>query len=158
VTLSSEDPWAGYARTVVEVAGPLGSLMVRAAPRGSCGDWPWSAKEAHFVMTAWDPGEERPGVVENRRRQASLEEDVCHLTEAMWRAVGVDPETGRREEGVLVGGLREADALALGARYRQDAVFRWTPDEWAIVACNGDRRVVFGWTAVPTQPGSNSPR
>jgi hypothetical protein len=155
VTLPSEDPWAGYARTVVEIAGPLGTLIVRAAPRGLSGDWPWDAPDTLFVMTAWDPGEERPGADENRRRQASLEADVGRLTDAMWRAVGVDPETGRREEGVVAGGLAEADALVLGARYRQDAVFRWTPSEWAIVACDGDRRVVFGWSAEPTQRGTN---
>jgi hypothetical protein len=149
VTLSSEDPWAGYARTVVEVAGPHGTLIVRAAPRGVSGDWPWEAPDALFVMTAWDPGEERPDLLENRRRQASLEEDVGRLTDAMWRAVGVDPETRRREEGVVVGGLAEADALVLGARYRQDAVFRWTPDAWEIVACDDRRRVTLGWAAEP---------
>jgi hypothetical protein len=39
-------------------------------------------------------------------------------------------------------------------RYQQDAVFRWTPDEWAIVGCDGGRRVVVGWSAEPTQPGT----
>jgi hypothetical protein len=37
----------------------------------------------------------------------------------------------------------------LGARYGQDAVFVWTPAEWAIVACTGGRRVASGWQLVP---------
>jgi hypothetical protein len=72
---------------------------------------------------------------------------VRHLTEAIWAAVGVDPETGHREEGVAAGALTEEQALALGARCGQDAVFRWAPNVWEIVACDGVRRVVLGWAA-----------
>ena len=149
-SLPADDPWAGYARTVVEIAGPRGTLTVAAAPPGEVGAWPWGTPDALFLLTAWDPGDERPGLHENRRRQASLEEDVGRLTDARWDAVGVDPETGRREEGVVAGRLSEAEATALGARYGQDAVFRWTPDAWEIVACTGERRVVLGWAALDT--------
>jgi hypothetical protein len=146
--LPGDDPWAGYARTVVEIAGPRGTLRVRAVRVGEVGSWPWHAHDALFLLTAWDPGAERPGLEANRRRQASLEEDVRRLTDAWWTAVGVDPETGRREEGVAAGGLSDDEARALGARYRQDAVFRWAPDAWEIVACTGERRVVLGWAAL----------
>ena len=95
-----------------------------AAPAaGEVGVWPWETPDALFLLTAWDPGDERPGLQENRRRQASLREDVRRLTDARWDAVGVDPETGRREEGVAVGRLSEVEAMALGARYGQDARF-----------------------------------
>ena len=70
----------------------------------------------------------------------------------IWWAVGFDPVSGHREEGVAVRRIREAEALALGARYGQDAIFAWTPQEWAIVACDGGRRVVSGWSV--TRPGS----
>ena len=143
--LPPEDRWAGYARTVVRVAGPRGTITVRAAPAGEVGAWPWSADGAVFVMTAWDPGDERPALAENRRRQSSLEAEVRRLTDAVWDAVGVDPQSGRREEGVAARGLVEADALRLGAAYRQDAVFRWTPGAWEIVACDGGCRLVLGW-------------
>jgi Protein of unknown function (DUF3293) len=148
--LPAHDAWAGYARTAVAIAGPRGTLTVAAARAGDVGAWPWGTPDALFVLTAWDPGDERPGLHENRRRQASLEEDVRRLTDARWDAVGVDPETGRREEGVVVGQLSEAEATALGAQYGQDAVFRWTPDAWEIVACTGQRRVVLGWAALDT--------
>jgi hypothetical protein len=140
-----EDRWAGYARTVVEVAGPRGRLTVRAAPAGATGVWPWDAPGPVFVMTAWDPGGARPALEENRRRQQSLEADLRPLTDAWWRAAGVDPDTGRREEGVAVDGLMEANALRIGASYGQDAVFRWTPEAWEIVACDGGSRMVLGW-------------
>jgi hypothetical protein len=143
--LSPADRWAGYTRTVVEIAGPRGTLTVRAAPAGEAGAWPWDTDGAVFVMTAWDPGDARPSPDENRRRQVSLEADVRRLTDTVWDAVGVDPENGRREEGIAIGGLAEADALRLGAAYGQDAVFRWTPAAWEIVACDGGRRVALGW-------------
>jgi hypothetical protein len=67
--------------------------------------------------------------------------------------MGVDPLTGHREEGVAVCGVSTADVARLGGRYRQEAVFAWTPDEWAILACTGGRRVAFGWSLDPPCPG-----
>jgi len=104
------------------------------------------------ILTAWDPGFDRPGDQTNRLRQAALEAHLRPLVAALWPAVGVDPVSGHREEGVAVRGIREPDALALGARYGQDAIFAWTPEEWTVVACTGGRRVVSGWSV--TKPGS----
>ena len=97
------------------------------------------------ILTAWDPGPERPGVVINRARQGALETDLRPLAETLMAAVGVDPVTGRREEGVAVIGVAESAVLTLGARYGQDAVFAWTPAEWSIVGCRGGRRLASGW-------------
>jgi hypothetical protein len=105
------------------------------------------------ILTAWDPGMERPGPEMNRRRQAALETDLGLLAVPLLAAAGVDPATGRRDEGVAVCGAAESAILALGARYGQDAVFAWTPAEWAIVACQGGRRLASGWALVDSQPG-----
>ena len=147
------DPWASYARTVVEIVRVgIGGLVVRSASPGDVGEWPWPSPDPVHILTAWDPGDDRPGEQDNRLRQAALEADLRPLVVALCPAVGVDPVTGHREEGVAVRGLTEADALAWGARYGQDAIFAWTPQEWTIVACTGGRRVVSGWTTV--RPGS----
>ncbi len=141
-----DELWAAYARTVVEIFRPdEGNIVVGAAPPGQVGDWPWASPQPVHILTAWDPGEERPGAEENRTHQAALEADLHVLTDARWFAVGVDPVSGHREEGVAVCGVAEAETLALGARYRQEAVFVWTADAWAIVACGGSRRMVLGW-------------
>ena len=102
------------------------------------------------VMTAWVPGGERPGEVENRRQQAALELDLRGLAGVQWRATGVDPLTGHREEGVAVLGISTTDAARLGGRYRQEAIFVWTPGEWTILACVGGRRVASGWSLDPS--------
>jgi hypothetical protein len=146
MVVAKDDPWAGYARTVVTIARPgAGDLVVRAAPPGDVGEWPWPRPDAVHVLTAWDPGRERPGEEVNRLRQAALEAELGALTPSRWPAAGIDPVSDRREEGVAVCGVDEAAVLELGARYGQDAVFAWSPAAWVVVACTGGRRLVLGW-------------
>jgi hypothetical protein len=149
--MAPDDPWASYARTVVTITGPDAlDVVVSAAPLGSMGSWPWAFEGAVYVVTAWDPGDARPGEEENRRRQAALEADLRLLTPVgMWVAVGADAASGHREEGVAVYGIDAVQVLELGARYGQEAIFEWTREAWAIVACGGDRIEVFGWSLAP---------
>jgi Protein of unknown function (DUF3293) len=149
-----EDPWASYERTVVEILRPGGGVLrVRSAPDADEASWPWPDRQPVHLLTAWDPGLERPGREVNRVRQAALEADLAALSVPLLAAVGVDPVTGRREEGVAVRDLPKAEVLALGVRYGQDAVFAWTPTEWAVVACRGQRRLASGWSLVVSEPG-----
>ncbi len=153
--LPPDDPWGSYARTVVEITRVGGAdLVVRSAPSGARGEWPWASPDPVHILTAWDPGNQLLAEQDNRERQAALEADIHGLGATWWPAVGVDPVSGHREEGVAVQGLAEPVVLQIGARYDQDAVFSWTETEWAIVACVGGRRVPFGWSimedGVPT--------
>jgi Protein of unknown function (DUF3293) len=150
--LPEHDLWSGYVRLAVEIRRtPHDIVVVQAARRGKTGQlWPWPDTEPVHVMTAWDPGNERPGIVTNRRRQAALDEELRVLAASApistWPASGRDPDDGYHDEGVAVLGLEEAAARALAARYGQEAIFSWSPGEWAIVACTGGRRVSFDWT------------
>ena len=147
------DSWVPYQRTVVEILRPDGgSLQVSSAPDAERAGWPWPDEQPVHLLTAWDPGLARPGREANRVRQAALEAELALLSVPLLAAVGVDPATGRREEGVAVRGLPSAAVLALGVRYGQDAVFAWTPAEWAIVACRGGRRLVSAWSLVMSEP------
>lgn len=144
--VASDDPWASYGRTVVEIVRPEeGTLTIRSARVADPSRWPWPTGEPVHILTAWDPGAARPGPTINRARQAALEDDLRSLAVAMVAAVGVDPVTGHREEGVAVRGVPESVILALGARYGQDAVFAWTPTAWSIVGCRDGRRQTSGW-------------
>ncbi|HEX4174749.1 MAG TPA: DUF3293 domain-containing protein [Acidimicrobiales bacterium] len=149
--LPPEDPWASYARTVVVIVRPdATNLAVEGAPPGQRGAWPWPTDAALYVLTAWDPGDARPTEDDNRTNQAALEAELRGLgPDELWDAVGVDPVSGHREEGVAVRGLPLGIVLDIGARYGQDAIFEWTPPAWGVVACDGDRRSDFGWTATP---------
>ena len=160
--VASDDTWASYGRTVVEIVRPEeGTLTIRSAPEADPGRWPWPSEEPVYILTAWDPGPARPGPAINRARQAALEDDLRPLAVAMAAANGVDPVTGHREEGVAVRGVSESVILALGARYGQDAVFAWTPTAWSIVGCRDGRRLTSGWTlgrAGPAGPGLQADR
>jgi hypothetical protein len=149
--LPADDTWASYGRTVVVIVRPgEANLVVEAAPPGETAVWPWPSHDAVHVLTAWDPGEARRGEAENRASQEALEADLELLApREMWSTVGVDPVSGHREEGVAVCGLGSAVVIDLGARYGQDAIFEWTPAEWAIVACRAERRAAFGWSVSP---------
>jgi hypothetical protein len=157
--LAPDDRWAPYAGTIVQIVRPAEGdfVTVRAAPEGGPdgdrGRWPWASDEPVSILTAWDPGHERPGVAVNRRRGAALESALRARARRVLHAVGVDPASGHREEGVAVLGLAVADAVALGAHYRQDAIFVWTPDAWSIVSCRGDdRRIDCSWSVVVLRP------
>ena len=149
--LVPDDPWASYARTVVVIVRPgTSNLVVEGALAGERGVWPWPSEDPVHVLTAWDPGDVRRSEADNRMQQAALEAELRQLgPEELWDAVGVDPLSGHREEGLAVRGLQLDAVLELGGRYGQDAVFEWTPTAWAVVACGGGRRVDFGWTATP---------
>jgi hypothetical protein len=149
MVLPPDDAWARYARVVVEIEVSAQLLVVHAAPIGEVGDWPWIRPEPIHILTAWDPGEQRRGLAANRREQARLEADLRPQAVAMWAARGADVATGARDEGVAVRGLDEEAVRAFGARYGQDAIFSWSPHEWAVVSCAGTRRVASGWALGP---------
>jgi hypothetical protein len=143
---TSDQNWSGYGRLVVEIERPPEqALVVCATAPGECGAWPWPTTDAVYLLTAWNPGSERPGLDVNRARQRELEDELRPRVAGLWPSAGTDPETGARDEGVAVAGLAEGDVLEVAARYGQDAVFRWSPEEWAIVGCDGQQVVSMGW-------------
>ena len=127
--LPPADPWAAYARTRVEIArGAEGDFVtVCAAPLGQKGRWPWPTRDPVPILTAWDPGEERPGMDVNRRRGSELEAALRPRARRVLDAVGVDPATGRREEGLAALGLPVEEAVAFGARLSPGRHFRVGP-------------------------------
>ena len=148
--IPSDDPWSGYVNTIVEVVRPDATdLSIRSAPAGRVGVWPWAMQLPVFVLTAWDPGDERCSEEVNHRRQMELEDTLRPRSRGLWRARGFEPSTGYRDEGVAVTGLAEHEVLDAGAQFGQDAVFSWTPAAWTIVSCSGGRRLVLGWSVTP---------
>jgi hypothetical protein len=154
VPLAQDDRWDSYADTVVEIVrgGEGDMLTVRPAPPGQIGDWPWPDDEPVVVLTAWDPGAERPGTKVNRRRQQELDSLLRPMARELCHAVGEDPGSGHREEGVAVLGVAVNEARAVGARFGQEAIFVWTRDQWAIVSCASERRQALGWTVTVLRP------
>jgi len=74
----------------------------------------------------------------------------------IWPAIGLDPNSEYREEGVAVFGLSEMEAITLGARYDQNAIFAWTPAAWRILSCIDERREEAGWLLEGPSAGQTS--
>jgi hypothetical protein len=136
------DRFAGYAHAQVVVDLPDGGrLRVRPAPRP--GAFPWDATV--HVLTAYDPGPARLGTAENRRRQGSLEAELAALGLAVIPAVASAGDGTHAEVSAVVVGWDDEAALELARRYGQDAIFRWTPDAWAVVPCDRGPAWRSGW-------------
>ncbi len=139
--------WTCYTKTIVEVMPPgTATFRICRAPLGEVGEWPPMFTAPIFVITAWNPASHRIPPDANRERQEALETDLRQLAEVqLWPSVGLDPDSEYREEGVAVSGLSEEEAIRLGARYDQNAIFAWTPETWAVVSCLDKRCHEAGW-------------
>ncbi len=90
---------------------------------------------ANVVITAWNPGHERPGDAANAAANASLHDDLKALGCSPFPALGADPHADHAEQSWAVCGLDDRAACALGARYGQWAVFRITALEQTVLGC-----------------------
>jgi hypothetical protein len=156
--MNTEDVWTAYARTVVDISPPgRATLRISPAPKGAVGSWPEGFRAEIFVITAWNPHSQPVDDSTNRVRQQALESELLRLEP--WPAVGLDPNSEHREEGVAVSGLSEIEAITVGASYEQNAIFAWTPAAWRILSCVDGRREEAGWFLEERLPDlSRSPR
>jgi hypothetical protein len=152
--MATEADWAAYRTAVVDVEPPGGDrFRIVAAPPGTTGEWPDGLDPPVVVLTAWDPGSVRQEESVNRARHDELVAALAALTVSWWPATGRDPDGDHLEEGAAVTGLTVTDALAMGRRFGQAAVYVWTPVAWQVHSCTEDRTETFGWVRRPVAPG-----
>lgn len=89
------------------------------------------------VITAWNPGAERPGLALNRAANTRLLADLRAGGVSVWPAVGRDPQGSHAEESWAVIGLPLPVVCELGRHYAQVAVFEIVPGMQRVVACDG---------------------
>jgi hypothetical protein len=133
-----------YARAIIEIALPDESVVTT-----SPGERP-PAELADLlplvVITAWNPGSERPGLAVNQAAHEELLARVRTLSSANLRPLTVLKAGGRSADGthledsVAVHGLDLSDALELGRRMRQAAIFELTASEVRVVDCRAAPR------------------
>jgi hypothetical protein len=104
----------GLCRPAHEVAARLGTL---------------------HVITAWNPGDERPAREVNGRANEALRADLARRGLAPMRALGSDPSSEHAEESWAVSNFSDCAARELGAKYRQVAVFRITSATQTVLGC-----------------------
>ena len=139
-----EERFAGYRRARLRVRGLAGATVeVHPAPEGiTSGRFPFDA--AVHVLTAYDPGAARLTPAENAGRQRALVADLpAHVRR--WDAEAGADDGSHTEHGVLVAGLTDDEARALGTRHGQDAIFRWSAAAWSVLPCDGGAPSHAGW-------------
>lgn len=92
------------------------------------------------VVTAWNPGTVRPSPRENREANERLETELRALGAELFPAVGKDPHSEHFEESLALCSLSDEQAMEVGRRCGQIAVFRITGSRQTVLGCDG------GWT------------
>lgn len=138
--------WDEYAATLVHIT-PAQSpeFVVTAAPPGITGIWPWGDAGEAWVITACNPRSDLLSDDLNAARNGVLRSE---LTAAGWQpveSVGRQANGDWREPGFVIVGNAGATVLDLARRHDQNAVFHWTPTEWAIHGVLQPGRRTMGW-------------
>lgn len=131
-----------YAGAVVDITLP--SRIMRLSPADAAGTGFPFETPVH-VVSASNPGCELPAE-ENAARHAGLVAAVRLLDIVTLDAVGRDTTSEYAEASVVLVGLSDDEALALGRRFGQDAIFRWSADSVAIMDCTTEDVFDRGWT------------
>lgn len=75
------------------------------------------------VMTAWNPGQERPSREVNELANTRLRRVLEALGEDFWEADGFSPDRTFREPGFIVWNMPVAQACDIAAKFGQYAIF-----------------------------------
>lgn len=90
------------------------------------------------VITAWNPGDERPTRDQNNTANQHLHQVLVDQGLNPCHAIGADPNSEHHEESWAVTGLNDQQAKAVGAAFGQVAVFRISDGTQTVLACTGD--------------------
>jgi hypothetical protein len=148
ISSDRSERFGAYAESEIRIEHPIaGSLHVRPLRDGTTvGAFPEPTGSTIYVITAHNPGRHWSDA-ENAARHRQLQRRLAELRGVqLWPAVGGDVEWTHTEESIAVVGLTDEQAIALGADFEQEAVFAWTPQNLAVLPCDGSAALVRGWS------------
>lgn len=131
---SEDATWAAYANAVVDVHVEEG-WVVTLAPEGQLAGGKWSPPggTAH-IISAWNPGLTATAA-ENAAAHHQLVA-LLDMTPHRWvPAVGRSRAGDWEEESVAVLDLATDEAIVLGRRFGQDAIFSWDGISLSVMSC-----------------------
>ena len=96
------------------------------------------------VITAWNPGDERPSSEVNDTQNNQLLADISAMGLEVLEALGSDPNSTHAEKSWAVIGLTDKAAIELGKKYGQVAVFRITESQQSVLGCLSEWEVSRG--------------
>ena len=93
-----------------------------------------------FIVTAHNPDAQRLPDEENRSRNFELRKHLDERGISWHEAVGRAPDGSWAESSFAISGLTETDAIAIGRRFGQLAIFMVTLDQVVVIETNGSFR------------------
>ena len=87
------------------------------------------------VITAWNPGDERPSSEINEARNEQLRKEISSSGLEVLEALGSDPKSSHAEKSWAVVGMTDETAIELGRNYGQVAVFLITRARQWVLGC-----------------------
>lgn len=97
-------------------------------------------RRAFHIITAWNPRGSSATSEENIAADSELRSEIKSRDLEMYRAVGSDPDSSHKEDGWMVAGVKEPEAVSLGRRFGQIAIFRVEQGRLTVVGCQGSWR------------------
>lgn len=142
--------WDAYVEAVVCIETPAGVRWLKPdSIFRTEGRFPNPDGRPIYVLTAHNPEGRLASDAANAAAQARLESELRRRELTWWPAAGGDPSWTHVEASVALVGVAEADAIALGAEFRQDAIFVFSTANRRVVSCTDTRVETTGWTIEP---------
>jgi hypothetical protein len=88
------------------------------------------------VLTAWNPGDHRPTDDENDRANSQLLADLEQVDPNVLPALGADPSSNHFEDSWAASEITDDQAIALGQKYGQVAIFRLDFESQTVLSCD----------------------
>jgi hypothetical protein len=146
--------WDAYVSAVVRIESPGGARWLKPAPIFRTeGRYPDPDGRPIYVLTAYNPDGRRVPDAANAAAHARLESQLRRRGLTWWPAEGGDVTWTHVEASVALVGVAEAEAVALGAAFNQDAIFVFSTAYRRVVGCTDGRVETTGWSCEP-DPGS----
>jgi hypothetical protein len=146
--------WDAYVEAVVRIESPGGVRWLKPAPIFRTeGRYPDPGGRPIYVLTAHNPAGRPASAAANAAAQARLESQLRRRGLTWWPADGGDATWTHVEASVALIGVAEAEAIALGAEFKQDAIFVFSTANRRVVSCAGTWVETTGWSSEP-DPGS----
>jgi hypothetical protein len=139
--------WGAYIDAVLRMSTLGGVIWVRPAPVSrSSGECPDPESRTTCVITAHNPGGQLASGPENAAAQARLAAELRWRGLTWWPAAGGDPSSAHVEASAAVIAMEQAEAIAFGAQFGQEAIFVLNPLDARWWDCTERRIVTTGWS------------
>ena len=142
--------WDAYTKAIVEIELPIGPITV--GPRGTIcateADFPDGQGRAIHIITADNANGTTQSAEANAHAKELLRAELDHAGAQVFTATGGDLDWQHTEASFAAIGLTDAEAIELGRKFDQEAIFSWTPEHWELLVCGSGERFQYAWGAV----------